>query len=584
MKNTKRIIKGLIWSIKRIVSFKASYFVLLILEAILNGINPIISLLLTQRIINDIQLKSESLKIIMILIIALSIYEILNELLLNFVQLRLKTNEIKFETFMQIKILKKISKLDSKEFESSDVYDLINRTQYDANTGILGNLETFFNVISNLIGTVSYIVILMKYNILFLLTIIAVPIVRYYFEKKYSLLEYDTIIENTELERRSSYISYVLTNAESFKEIKVFNLFSHFIKQYEEIKGVTNSKLENIYNRKTLLYSILSMVETVIDFLITATIVFQTFIGKLLIGQFILYNNSISSLKQNMISIFKQLSTIYKNAAVIIQVKNFFELPLENVNSNGIIIDKILNIKLEDVSYKYKNQQDYTLKNINISFDPSDFVILMGYNGSGKSTLMKILMCVYHDYEGMIYVNGIDLKLLNKEAYREKVGVMFQNYIKYETKISENILYGNLEEKGSSRIDELLVKVGLNEFKEKKNQILGYQFSEGQQISIGQWQKLATARALISDAELYIFDEPNSSLDLMSEKKVLNSIISETDGKIKILIMHRFSELMLKANKIIVLDKGRINEIGTHDDLLKNKGIYYKLYSLQDNI
>ncbi|MDD3184008.1 MAG: ABC transporter ATP-binding protein [Anaerostipes sp.] len=584
MKNTKRIIKGLIWSIKRIVSFKASYFVLLILEAILNGINPIISLLLTQRIINDIQLKSESLKIIMILIIALSIYEILNELLLNFVQLRLKTNEIKFETFMQIKILKKISKLDSKEFESSDVYDLINRTQYDANTGILGNLETFFNVISNLIGTVSYIVILMKYNILFLLTIIAVPIVRYYFEKKYSLLEYDTIIENTELERRSSYISYVLTNAESFKEIKVFNLFSHFIKQYEEIKGVTNSKLENIYNRKTLLYSILSMVETVIDFLITATIVFQTFIGKLLIGQFILYNNSISSLKQNMISIFKQLSTIYKNVAVIIQVKNFFELPLENVNSNGIIIDKILNIKLEDVSYKYKNQQDYTLKNINISFDPSDFVILMGYNGSGKSTLMKILMCVYHDYEGMIYVNGIDLKLLNKEAYREKVGVMFQNYIKYETKISENILYGNLEEKGSSRIDELLVKVGLNEFKEKKNQILGYQFSEGQQISIGQWQKLATARALISDAELYIFDEPNSSLDLMSEKKVLNSIISETDGKIKILIMHRFSELMLKANKIIVLDKGRINEIGTHDDLLKNKGIYYKLYSLQDNI
>jgi ABC-type bacteriocin/lantibiotic exporter with double-glycine peptidase domain len=226
-----------------------------------------------------------------------------------------------------------------------------------------------------------------------------VPIIRYYFEKKYNLLEYDTIKKNTEYDRKSYYISYLLTNSEYFKEIKMFSLFNFFIEKYKRLKSICNLGLICLHNKRTITYSILSIIETVIDFFITLRIITQTFIGNLLIGQFLLYNSSINNLKQNMISIFSQLSLIYKNSLIVDQIKEFFELPKEVINEDGIKIKEIKNIRLENVSYKYSGKDKYTLKNISLTFSCGDFVVLMGCNGSGKSTLMKVIMGIYHDYK-----------------------------------------------------------------------------------------------------------------------------------------------------------------------------------------
>lgn len=240
---------------------------------------------------------------------------------------------------------------------------------------------------------------------------------------------------------------------------------------------------------------------------------------------------------------------------------------------------------MENVSYKYGDNDKYTLTNINITLHVGDFVVLMGYNGSGKSTLIKVIMGIYNDYEGGINVNGIDRRLLNLASYRKKIGTLFQDYIKYETTIPENVWYGNLIYKDNlNKINEMLRKVQLEGELNQKNKNLGYQFNEGRQISIGQWQKLALARTLIKEADLYIFDEPNASLDLVSEDTVLNSIYNEVKNKISIIIMHRFNHVVTKSNKIIVLQNGKLEEMGTHNELLKNKHIYYKLYSIQNNI
>jgi len=363
----------------------------------------------------------------------------------------------------------------------------------------------------------------------------------------------------------------------------MFDLFSFLIKKYKKLKKDYNTDLIRIHNKRTIVDSILSIFEILIDFLIIFQIIAQTFAGDLLIGQFILYNSSINSFKTNLISIFSQVSSLYKNSSMIEQVRNFFEIPKEVINNEGINIDDIISIKLENVSYRYKDK--YTLKNINLTLTEGDFVVVMGYNGAGKSTLMKIIMGIYNDYEGDIYINGIDLKLINKNSYRKKIGVMFQNYIKYENSISENVWYGNLKySSDKNKIGEILSKVNLDIFSNQENHQLGYQFNNGRQISIGQWQKLALARTIIREANLYIFDEPNSSLDLISEDIILNTIISETKNKIGIMIMHRFNQVISNATKIVVLKDGCIDDIGTHDELLEHKGIYYELYSIQNKV
>ena len=566
MKNNigRKVITNFIWSITELYKFNHYYIFVMILDSILKGISPIISLLLTNALINKIQIHNDSLKIVIILLGALILFEAVNELCSNFTETKLSNYELKFNVFIKVKILNKVSELDSKDFENSSTYDLIDRTQYDANTGILEYIKKLFSISSILISTISYIVIILKYSIYICMIIIIIPIIRYFFQKKYNLLEYDIIKRNTENNRRSSYISYIIINSEYFKEIRMFNLFSFLIKKYKNLKAIYNKDLIRIHNKRTIVDSILGVFEILIDFLILLQIITQTFTGDLLIGQFILYNSSINSFKTNLISIFSQVSSLYKNSSMIEQVKKFFKLPKEAINSEGINIDNITSIKLENISYKYKDT--YTLKNINLTLTKDDFIVVMGYNGAGKSTLMKIIMGIYNDYEGHIYVNGIDLKLINKDSYRRKIGVMFQNYIKYETSIFENVWYGNLKySNDENKINEMLSKVDLDIFSNQENHQLGYQFNNGQQISIGQWQKLSLARTIIKDADLYIFDEPNSSLDLISEDTILNTIISETKNKIGIMIMHRFNQVISNATKIIVLKDGCIDDIGTHN-------------------
>lgn len=279
-------------------------------------------------------------------------------------------------------------------------------------------------------------------------------------------------------------------------------------------------------------------------------------------------------------AMFSQISYIYKNSAMIEQIRLFFEIEPENLHKDGEKIDEIYKIELRDVSYRYQGKEEYALKNINLTLTKGDFTVLMGYNGSGKSTLIKIISGIYSDYEGEIFVNDINLKNVELAKYRESVSVMFQNYIKYESTILDNIQYGNLKE-GMPTIARMLDKVVLPEFKGHLDQSLGYQFTEGTQISIGQWQKLALGRTLLKPADIYIYDEPNASLDIASERSVLNMLYEEMRSKITILIMHRFNCMVERADRIIVLEQGEIRERGTHEELLKNHDLYFKLYNDQ---
>lgn len=581
LKKGKNIIENIIWSITELYKFQKKYIGLFWFQAVISGILPIVSLVLIQQIINILQYKTAGIELLIIKLVIMILFRLFCGISLNYLKLAIENLELEFGAYLQAKILKKIAMLDSKDFENSKTYDLINRTRYDGNAGILGTIKILFAFISVLISTISYIAIIANYNIFIFSVIIVLPVIRYFYERKYNLEEYNVSIRNTEMERKSSYISFLLTNSENFKEIKLYQLFAYFIKKFEKIKEKYNFDFIRLHNKRTRTYSIINIFDSIVDCLVMMYILIQTFNGYLLIGDFILYNNSIDSLKENIMSVFTQISYIYKNSAMIEQIRLFFDIQSEDTHEKGIIIDKIDKIELKNVSYRYQEKEQYVLRNISLELCKGEFTVLLGYNGSGKSTLIKIIMGIYSDYEGEIYINKINLKDINLEVYRKKVAVMFQNYIKYESSIRDNIRYGDNRVENDRELYKILDKVTLEDFKDNIEQPLGYQFTDGIQISIGQWQKLALGRTLFKPAEAYIFDEPNASLDIASEQAVLNMIWEEMRDKIAILIIHRFNCMLERADKIIVLENGEIEDIGIHEELLRHHGLYYRLYMVQ---
>lgn len=581
LKKGKNIIENIIWSITELYKFQKKYIGLFWFQAVISGILPIVSLVLIQQIINILQYKTAGIELLIIKLVIMILFRLFCGISLNYLKLAIENLELEFGAYLQAKILKKIAMLDSKDFENSKTYDLINRTRYDGNAGILGTIKILFAFISVLISTISYIAIIANYNIFIFSVIIVLPVIRYFYERKYNLEEYNVSIRNTEMERKSSYISFLLTNSENFKEIKLYQLFAYFIKKFEKIKEKYNFDFIRLHNKRTRTYSIINIFDSIVDCLVMMYILIQTFNGYLLIGDFILYNNSIDSLKENIMSVFTQISYIYKNSAMIEQIRLFFDIQSEDTHEKGIIIDKIDKIELKNVSYRYQEKERYVLRNISLELCKGEFTVLLGYNGSGKSTLIKIIMGIYSDYEGEIYINKINLKDINLEVYRKKVAVMFQNYIKYESSIRDNIRYGDNRVENDRELYKILDKVTLEDFKDNIEQPLGYQFTDGIQISIGQWQKLALGRTLFKPAEVYIFDEPNASLDIASEQAVLNMIWEEMRDKIAILIIHRFNCMLERADKIIVLENGEIEDIGIHEELLRHHGLYYRLYMVQ---
>ena len=211
----------------------------------------------------------------------------------------------------------------------------------------------------------------------------------------------------------------------------------------------------------------------------------------------------------------------------------------------------------------------------------------MGRNGSGKTTLIKILLGFYDDYEGNIYVNGIDLRDINRNSYMKKVSCLFQDFIKYEGTFRENIAYGNLEyidceEKLYSVAKMFDLSTLIRNSEKKIDSQIGYWFDNGKQISLGEWQKVALARTVIKDSDLVVLDEPNSSLDAISEYRIRELYNNVLEGKIGIIIIHKFKNITTEMNRVLVLNNGHIEEEGTHNELIRLDGIYTELYKCQD--
>lgn len=365
----------------------------------------------------------------------------------------------------------------------------------------------------------------------------------------------------------------------AFKEIRTYNLAKYFIKNYKTIYD-NYLKQDEEYLRKSSLVSLLiSLLDEICTGVIFVLVIVDTYVGNILIGDSVAYINVSTNIKSTLKQLLSQTSSIYNDNLYINQIFEFLDMPEEEQNASlGEPINYIDTIVAKDMSYRYTQDGKYVLRDINFSVCKGETIAIVGKNGAGKSTLIKILSALYDDYEGSVKINGIEMNRLEKEALRKRISILFQDFTKYELSLRENICVSNIEELHNDvKILQAIKLIDLNTHLDLSQQ-MGNWFNNGKNFSGGEWIKVGIGRVLFKNADLIILDEPNAALDAISEIKIFRSIKQSANDKICLVITHRISNIPFYADKIMVLDEGKIVDFNTHEYLLDHCELYRNLY------
>lgn len=564
-----------------IVKYSKVFLIISLLVSIIQSIIPAISLRIMQRIINLLQAGETSLEVFFELIFVYILIDLLQIVISTGYSLYYTKFSLNFDKRIKILLLNKAVNLSLKDYENNDTYDVINRAKMQGGQDILNFYNLFVDIIGVLFKIGTSIIILSEFNLLIIPIIIVFPICKYLYSLKIGKLQYNVQVARTSGERKLWYIEYLLMTGNSFKEVKLYKLGERLVKQYSEDKKEFISQDVAIVNRSLIGQVLLSIGDLILSGILFAYLVFCGINNWILIGDVVTYSRCIFTIKADMESIFGNIVTIFKNALFINLLYEFLDLSVKT-ESNGKRISHIKNVELKNLSYSYPHSKKKALDNINLKIDKNKIIGFIGRNGAGKSTLLKIIMGYYDDYQGTVLINGIDLRMLDLDDYRSKIGCVFQDFIKYETSLRENVGYGNLSQISNDvKIIEKLRQSGFNMdiVDDGLETILGNWFGK-KQLSIGEWQKVAIARASIRDADVYIFDEPDSALDIFAEQELISEHKKLLKDKLGIFISHKVCQVSQIVEEIIVLDEGKVKEMGTHNDLMKIKGLYWELYTL----
>ena len=566
-------------SLTMLLRFSKSYLLISILYKAVQGVMPMLFIVFMQQVVNMVQRREENFNIIAGYIIGFICLHIANEIL-EMLYFRYSNRfSLKFSKHVGMQMMEKALRLSLRDFEDSDTYDIINRAQNQTGSSILDYIGSIFDILQQIISIagMSYILLRFKWQIAMIILIVPAGrcIATFFIDKE----RYVMRTGRTRLERQKWYINYLGMTGNAFKEIKTLGIGKFLLKKYEGIQNNIIAQEDKMYKKSTLI----SVGLDITDWLITGGIYLYTFflgfIGSILIGDVTAYIESTDNIKDAVEGIFSGINELTEQSMYINLMFEYLELA-EVTGINRKKIEAIRCIEFRNVSFKYCNGK-YALKNASFFIQPGESVALIGENGSGKTTLTKLLLGLYDDYEGEILVNDINLKQIGIESYQEKIGTVFQDYVKYEASLRENIAFGDMNLLSNDEAILHALKAVNLEHKAKGTEgldtVIGSWFG-GKQFSIGEWQRLAIARALIRKADVYIFDEPDASLDVFRQKEIILLFKKMMKHKIGIYVSHKTNFVNELADKLIVIQNGEITEMGTHKELMEKEGYYFQLY------
>ena len=493
----------------------------------------------------------------------------------------------KYTRHVSVLVMKHAAQLDLAAYEDPVFYDRLERARVQA-TDRLGMIQSIGRLVQQVITTASLSIAIMLFSPWLLLMLIAGVVPAFLGESHFAFLGYAKNFRQTPIRRQLDYLRVLGGSKEAAKELKLFGLAPFLTERFSRLSNQIYDEDVSLARRRLVAGSFLSMIGTAGYYSAYVFVIWRTISGVLSIGELTFLAGSIQQASSNIQQIFSTVSSIADQALFLTDLIAFFEMrPAIASKPNALPVPRPITrgFEFRNVTFRYPGSSRLVLDGLNFHFRSGERIALIGENGEGKTTIVKLLTRLYDPLEGQVLLDGVDLREYNLEDLYQEIGVIFQDFMRYEMTARDNIAVGRIEQIGDlpllqqsaqkSMADEVIGKLPYG-----YEQMLGRRFDGGVDLSGGEWQKVALARAYLRDAQILILDEPTAALDARSEFEVFQRFAELTAGKMALFISHRFSTVRM-ADRIVVLEHGRIAEDGDHEQLTRLGGRYAEMFELQ---
>lgn len=484
-------------------------------------------------------------------------------------------------------IIRKTAEVELYQLEDPVFYDKMERArrQTTSRVTLLSNILSQFQDIITVISLITALIVFEPWLIILLILAI---IPSFLSEIKYSQKSYSLARSWTSERRELDYLRFTGASDVTAKEIKLFSLTDYIAKRFRDIAHKYYLANRSLSIKRSVWGGVFNLLGVLAYYGAYILIIFNVVSGILTVGELTFLSGSFNRLRSRMQGMFFRFSRISESALYLKDYFDFLDLETDQFTDavRSLIPEQITSgIEFKNVSFGYPGSEKLVIENVSFTLKQGEKMAFVGENGAGKTTLTKLILGFYEPTSGQILLDGIDISKFEKTEYQKMFGVIFQDFIKYSFSAGDNIAVGNIEDRDNQ--DKIIQSAELSladevveELPKGYQQQLGKRFTDGVELSGGQWQKIALARAYMKNAKFIILDEPTSALDARAEYEAFQRFINLTKGKTAVIISHRFSTVRM-ADRILVLKDGKILELGTHEELLENGALYEELFNLQ---
>ena len=572
----------------------------LVFMALFNGFMPVLGSLISSEVLNELQANfGESMdralflaSPIFAMLIVLFGYRILNAVLDRTKLAMTRIAGEKVVRHIRLKIMNKARKIDLAAYDSPAFYEKLENANREAGHRPIQTLSSMLGLISTLIGLVSYIVILFRapgmWWLALVIIAVSVPSAIITFTYRHKNVFY--MRWRSKERRQMDYYSNLMVNKDLVKEIRLYDLSDTFMDRYDDAFERYYRGMRRLIVGEGAWHVGIALLSSVINCIFFVMIAYRVFTGEILIGDYTLFTGALTAISGNVATLISSSSAVYEGTLFIDNLMTF----MEHEQTVKPRLEQPLRVRhgekhtivFEHVSFRYPGMDRDVLHDINMTLAPGESLVLVGLNGAGKTTLLKLLTRLYDPTEGRILLDGEDLRDYDLQDVYRMFGIIFQDFGKYAESAGENIHFGNIrKEPAEGELQEAARASGAADFIEElptgyATPLMRIFEQDGAELSGGQWQKLAIARAFYSDSDVLILDEPTAALDALAEQEIYNQFDRLRQGKTTIFVSHRLSSATL-ATKIVVLEHGIIIEEGNHKTLMAQGGRYAELFNTQ---
>ena len=492
-----------------------------------------------------------------------------------------------FANRISVRLMEHAATLDLAQFEDAETYDHLERARRQT-VGRIGLFTLLLSTAQSLITLVSLAAVLLVQLPWLLLLLVVAVLPSFLGEAHYASLGYSLLFQWTPERRLLDYLRYMGASDESAKEVKLFGLSDFLIGRYAKLSDEFYEENRLLSVRRNVVSTLLVTLGTVGYYAAYGVIIYLTVLGRYSIGALTFLAGSFRQSRDLIQNVLLNLSQIYEQSLYLGDLFTFFDVRPRVVSAPGsraVPIPIRRGFEFQDVGFRYPGSERWAVRHLSFTLPPGERLALVGENGAGKTTLVKLLARLYDPDEGRILLDGVDLREFDLGSLRKNIGVIFQDFVRYDFIMRENIGVSQVERLDDearireaarrSRADAVATRL-----EKGYDQMLGRRFDGGVELSGGEWQKVALGRAYMRDAQVLILDEPTASLDARAEYEVFLRFAELTKGRMAVLISHRFSTVRM-ADRILVLQGGELVDQGTHEELLARGGLYAELFSLQ---